>query len=216
MNAPDPIDHLRLVGAVLNKYGFREYDEDDLKQDGMLALVRAARAYKTVEGKFSVYAYNAIRTELWRHVLQGNGPVTLKRDAARSYYKAKKAKRLGQPDGLSEGDRRLGSAVEATLGRAAISLDRGPIEDPELIHPDGGQRRVDDADELEVLIRKAGLTADHEEILLAYYGIGCEPRSTLELGRERGWTRSYIGMIVRRSLAKVRAAATASAAESAA
>lgn len=202
--APSIVDNMRLVGAVLNKYGFREYDEDDLRQDGYLALVRSARGYKKVQGKFSVYAYNAIRTEMWRTILQGNGPVKLKLDAASSYYKMKKARETGQPDGLLARDRKLGEAVEACMSRTSVSLNCSPIDDPELVRHDGGQRRLDDLDELEIAIRKADLLDDHRTILLECYGIGCEPKSTLELGKERGWTRSYIGMIIRKSLAKIR------------
>lgn len=64
-----PEEHERLIWHVVNHYGFGRWEprcRADMRSEGFLALVRAARTFDPAKGKWSTYACRAIRNALVR------------------------------------------------------------------------------------------------------------------------------------------------------
>jgi RNA polymerase sigma factor (sigma-70 family) len=64
----NPLEHIKLVHHVAKKYNYRR-DHEDLVQEGMVGLVKAAKKFSPATGnKFSSYAVSCIRGEILHYL----------------------------------------------------------------------------------------------------------------------------------------------------
>lgn len=125
--AINPLDHLKLVRWVANRYRNRGLDFEDLLAEGTLALIRAANEYDPDRStKFSYYANKFIENHLFNKTRK-SGDWTMRRrelrDAPATPKKSSEEK--VQPDLTPL----LGQLpeIEATILRLRFGLDREPM-----------------------------------------------------------------------------------------
>lgn len=61
-----PEEHEGLIWHVVRRYGFGRWTWEDMRSEGFLALIRAARTFDPAKGKWSTYACWAIHNALVR------------------------------------------------------------------------------------------------------------------------------------------------------
>jgi len=118
--------NLRLVASIVQRFGGRGYEHEDLFQVGCIGLLKAIDRFDFRYGvKFSTYAVNAIIGEI-RRFLRDEGPVRVSRSLKELATRARRARellagRLGREPTLAEVAQAVGVPVEEVIaaGEAA-------------------------------------------------------------------------------------------------
>ena len=88
------LDYERMVYDVIRKYCYNKNDIDDLYQEGMIALKKAANNYKKeANTSFSTYAYFYIKGEILRY-LRENRSIKVSKDLIKLNKSINRAKEL--------------------------------------------------------------------------------------------------------------------------
>jgi RNA polymerase sigma factor (sigma-70 family) len=73
-----PLDHIKLVVSIANRYRGRGLDLEDLVQEGFVGLLNACRTFRPGDGNaFSTLATVAIRREIWTALSRIPRPVRI-------------------------------------------------------------------------------------------------------------------------------------------
>jgi len=77
-----PTDYQRLVIKIARAYKRKCWwaDEDDMRQEANLAIVKACRSYDAEKGDFERYAWRAAKCAIQNWLLEASAPVTAPQD----------------------------------------------------------------------------------------------------------------------------------------
>ena len=133
--------NLRLVLSVIQRFGGRGENPDDLFQVGCIGLIKAIENFDpTKQVKFSTYGVPMIAGEIRRY-LRDNAPIRVSRSIRDVAYKVLQCKegmllRLGREPSLEE----LAKELEIPEGEVAQALDAvcAPVSLHDPVYTDGG------------------------------------------------------------------------------
>lgn len=220
---------LPAIDGVARLYrGFASLEHRELRQEGVVGLLRAARRYDhAFETPFWAYASWWVRQAMQQLVAELTSPVVLSDRAARNLVAVKRAR-----SGFVRENRRepstgeLAAAAEMPLEkvqrltaieRAPSSLDQ-PFPGDEETATTFAERLTDPAteDDYERVVDlvgaehlrdlAAGLDERERRIVFSHYGIGCRQRTLREIGGEFELSVERVRQIEERALDKLRQA----------
>ena len=209
--------NLRLVLSVIQRFGGRGENADDLFQVGCIGLMKALDNFDTTLGvRFSTYAVPMIIGEIRRY-LRDNNAIRVSRSLRDTAYKALKARdRLQETLGREPDVTELAQALQ--LPREDIVFALEAIQDPvslfEPVYNDGGDalyimdqiadtKKLDDAwlDEIGVKEAMARLTEREKHILqLRFF----EGRTQMEVAGEIGISQAQVSRLEKNALGHMR------------
>ncbi|MGD9735111.1 MAG: sigma-70 family RNA polymerase sigma factor [Solirubrobacterales bacterium] len=218
------------IDGVANRYrGFRSLERRELRQEGVVGLLRAARRYdQRYETPFWAYASWWVRQAMQQLVAELTSPVVLSDRAARNLVQMKRARsafvqanrREPSDSELAETTRMPLEQVQhlASVERAPSSLQaRLPGEEgmatsfvERLADPateEDCERVIDLVDGECIPDLAAGLDDRERRIVFAHYGIDCRQQTLREIGREFDLSVERIRQLEERALGKLRQAA---------
>jgi RNA polymerase primary sigma factor len=208
---------------------FASLDKAELRQEGVVGLLRAAKRYDQTFGTpFWAYASWWVRQAMQQLVSELTGPVVLSDRAARHLVHVKGARRRYQQSHRREPS--IGDLADATglpreqvehliaVERAPRGLDEGfPGEDEattsfaqRLADPftEDTYERVTDLIEVEHLPElTVGLDERERNIVFAHYGIDCQQQTLREIGHGLHLSVERVRQLEERALGKLREAA---------
>jgi RNA polymerase sigma factor (sigma-70 family) len=201
----------------------------ELRQEGVVGLLRAARRYDhSFETPFWAYASWWVRQAMQQLVAELTGPVVLSDRAARHLVHVKQARsKYEQAHGREPSTGELADAAELSprqvenltaIERAPRGLDERPPGEGEaaatfaerLADPatDDDYERIDDLIEAEHLRQMtAGLDERERGIVFAHYGIGCRQRTLREIAAGLQLSVERVRQLEERALEHLREAA---------
>ena len=217
------------IDGVASHYrSFRSLEPQELRQEGVVGLLRAARRYEQrYETPFWGYASWWVRQAMQRLVAELTTPVVLSDRAARNLVEMKRAR-----SAFFQANQR--EPTESELARSAtmpleqvqrlISVERAPsslqarlpgdektattffelLADPHT--EEDYERIVDLVDGEHIRDFAAGLEERERYIVFAHYGIGCRQRTLREIGGEFDLSVERIRQLEERALDKLRQA----------
>jgi RNA polymerase primary sigma factor len=211
--------NIRLVASAARKYRGKntknklQLDHEDLLQEGILGLIRAAEKFDPERGyKFSTYAYWWIRQTMYRAITKKGRLIKVPDQVAESMYhltrvRAKLIDLLGREPTITEVAGELKMTVEEftyailmTSARPA-SLDQSQLTDGthwiEIIGTGSNEEQLEAIDhELrmdKLLSLVERLPKDQYHAICSTYGLlGHKMKNLSELGRELGASRETI------------------------
>jgi RNA polymerase sigma factor (sigma-70 family) len=216
-------------GVAFLYRGFASLDRTELRQEGVVGLLRAAKRYDYTFGTpFWAYASWWVRQAMQQLVSELTGPVVLSDRAARHLVHVKRVRLEYQQAHRREPS--IGDLADATdlsrkqvenliaIERAPRGLDeRLPGEDEatatfadRLADPpaEDAYERVTDLIEAEGLRDlTAGLDERERNIVFAHYGIDCHQQTLREIGQGLDLSVERVRQLEERALAKLREAA---------
>lgn len=164
------LDNLALVGEIAGKYVMytKHMDYDDLFQEGCIGLMNAAKRYNPGRGvKFSTYAYEVINGTILRAIdIQDNiirKPVSQKENKVVYSLDAK------MEDSEDSDDMYYINASNAQVEELVI----------EKVYREQTIKKVHDT--------IAKLPKKRRDVLIHYFGIGCEPKTLNEVAKTLGY-----------------------------
>jgi RNA polymerase sigma factor (sigma-70 family) len=216
-------------GVAYHYRSFASLDRTELRQEGVVGLLRAAKRYDQAFGTpFWAYASWWVRQAMQQLVAELTGPVVLSDRAARHLVHVKRARQEYQQahrrepsvDDLADATELPREQVENLIAieRTPRGLDeRLPGEDEmaasfaqRLADPFGedAYERVPDLIEVEHLRDlTAGLDERERSIVFAHYGVGCRQRTLREIAAGLDLSVERIRQLEERALGKLRDAA---------
>jgi len=219
---------LPAIDGVATLYrSFRSLERRELRQEGVVGLLRAARRYdQRYETPFWAYASWWVRQAMQQLVAELTSPVVLSDRAARSLVQMKRARSaFAQANRREPSDSELAETARMPLDQVQhlISVERAPssLQAPapgeeetattlaeRLADPateDEYERVVDLVDGEHIEELAAGLEERERRIVFAHYGIGCRQQTLREIGRESHLSAERVRQLEERALAKLRA-----------
>ena len=209
--------NLRLVLSVIQRFGNRGENVDDLFQVGCIGLIKALDNFDVTQNvRFSTYAVPMIIGEIRRY-LRDNNAIRVSRSLRDTAYKSLKARdrlseRLGREPDVTE------IAAELHLPREDVVFALEAIQDPvslfEPVYNDGGDalyimdqisdnKKLDDSwlDEIGVKEALARLTEREKHILkLRFF----EGRTQMEVAGEIGISQAQVSRLEKNALLHMR------------
>jgi len=218
------------IDGVANRYqSFRTLERRELRQEGVVGLLRAARRYEErYETPFWAYASWWVRQAMQQLVAELTSPVVLSDRAARSLVQMKRVRSaFFQANRREPSDSELARSARMPLEqiqrlvsveRAPSSLQARPPGDEGLASTfaerlgdpateEDYERIVDLADGEHILDLAAGLEERERRIVFAHYGIDCRQRTLREIGSEFDLSVERVRQLEERALDKLRQAA---------
>jgi RNA polymerase primary sigma factor len=222
---------LPAIDGVASSYRvFASLNRTELRQEGVVGLLRAAKRYDQAFGTpFWAYASWWVRQAMQQLVAELTGPVVLSDRAARHLVHLKRARLRYEQTNWREpsaGDLADATALSRDLVESLIAAERAPrglderVPDEEeagatiaqrLADPftDDAYERVDDLVEVEHL---RDLTDDLDErerdIVFAHYGVDCRQRTLREIAVGLHLSVERVRQLEERALERLRRAAT--------
>lgn len=216
------------INGVASRYrSFRSLERQELQQEGVVGLLRAARRYDSRhETPFWAYASWWVRQAMQQLVAELTSPVALSDRAARSLVQMKRARAaFAQANRREPSDTELAETARMPLDQVQqlVSVERAPssLQAPapgdeetattlaeRLADPAAEEEyeRVGDLAEGEHIEElAAGLGERERRIVFAHYGIGCRQQTLREIGRESDLSVERVRQLEERALAKLRA-----------
>lgn len=216
------------IDRVANLYrSFRILERQELQQEGVVGLLRAARRYdQRYETPFWAYASWWVRQAMQQLVAELTSPVVLSDRAARSLVQMKRARAaFAQAKRREPSDSELAETARMPLDQVQhlVSVERAPssLQAPlpgdeemattlaeRLADPateEEYERIVDLADGEHIEELADGLEERERRIVFAHYGIGCRQQTLREIGRESDLSAERVRQLEERALAKLRA-----------
>ncbi len=215
------------IDRVASHYrSFRTLERQELRQEGVVGLLRAARRYdQRYESPFWAYASWWVRGAMQQLVAELTSPVVLSDGAARKLVQMKRARSaFFQANRREPSDPELARSAQMPLEqvqhlisveRAPSSLQARPPGDGEIAGTFAGrvadpateedyERIVDHADGENVRDLAACLEERERRIVFAHFGIDCRQRTLREIGMELELSVERIRQLEERSLGKLR------------
>lgn len=216
------------IDGVASHYrSFRSLERRELRQEGVVGLLRAARRYdQSFETPFWAYASWWVRQAMQQLVAELTSPVVLSDRANRSLVQMKRARAaFAQANRREPSDPELAETAEMPLDQVQhlVSVERAPSSlqapapgEEEAPAPraerlaDPGteeeyERTVDLADGERIEELAACLEKRERRIVFAHYGIGCRQQTLREIGRESHLSAERVRQLEERAFAKLRA-----------
>lgn len=203
------LSHQRLVGRIAKGFGWTGLPKDELFQQGMPGLVRAARAYDPARGvAFPTFAYRQIQGEMAQlHRLIG-GPVAVSTSQPARAVRA--LLRQAQSPDLDAIAAQVGvkrSYVEAVYARTGTRGDRVIDERLELADP-GAVQAEDELGRVALLDQlRAGVpklpSYKELEILRRRFFLD-RPQSRASIGRRMNLSGQRVLLLEKRALARLK------------
>lgn len=215
----------RLVASIALKFRGRGLDMDDLLQEGLLGLMRAADKFDYRRGfRFSTYATNWIRQKIGRAIQDQGRTIRLPVHARREAWQlgktrqAMKATAGRQPsvlelaEALAWRTSKVETLLTACLPTVALEDLVGEYEETErldLIADTGAADPADEvaAAELARIINRwlRGLKPRDAAMVADYFGLAGRRQHTFEeIGNLQGLTRERVRQIVAATLERIR------------
>jgi RNA polymerase primary sigma factor len=218
------------IDGVARLYGsFRILERRELRQEGVVGLLRAARRYdQCYETPFWAYASWWVRQAMQQLVAELTGPVVLSDRASRNLVQMKRARSaFVQTNRREPSDSELADTSRMPLEQVQhlISFERAPSsletrfpgdEEMEttfaerLADPAGEEdyeRVVDMVGGEHIQDLAAGLDERERRIVFAHHGIDCRQRTLREIGAEFDLSVERVRQLEERALDKLRQAA---------
>ncbi|MDX6609445.1 MAG: polymerase primary sigma factor [Solirubrobacterales bacterium] len=221
---------LPAINGVAHHYrGFASLESAELRQEGVVGLLRAAKHYdRNFETPFWAYASWWVRQAMQRLVAELSGPVVLSDRAARRLVQVKRARgEYQQAHGQEPSIRDLAAVTDLpcdqvenliAIERPSRGLDeRAPwgtdatiaerLEDPEA---EDDYERVSELAEAGRMHELAnGLDSRERDIVLAHFGIGSRALTLREIAGGLHLSVERVRQLEERALGKLRSAALA-------
>ena len=214
------------IDRVANRYrSFRSLERQELRQEGVVGLLRAARRYDSrYEMPFWAYASWWVRQAMQQLVAELTSPVVLSDRAARSLVRMKRARAaFAQANRREPSDSELAETARMPLDQVQhlVSVERAPssLQAPgpsdegmattlaeRLADPateEEYERIVDLADGEHIQELTAGLEERERRIVFAHYGVGCRQRTLREIGRQSDLSVERVRQLEERALTKL-------------
>ncbi len=234
--AGDRVATEELVGAfmpaidgVASLYvSFRSLERRELRQEGVVGLLRAARRYdEGYETPFWAYASWWVRQAMQQLVAELTGPVVLSDRGARNLVQMKRARSdFFQEYRREPSDSELARSARMPLDQVQqlVSVERAPSSLQARLPSDddmattfadrlGDPAAEDDYERILELVDgehirdlAAGLEQRERRIVFAHYGIDCRQRTLREIGREFNLSVERVRQLEERALDKLRRA----------
>lgn len=218
------------IDGVANLYRrFRILERQELRQEGVVGLLRAARRYDhNYETPFWAYASWWVRQAMQGLVAEMTGPVVLSDRATRNLVQMKQARSaFVQANRREPSDLELADTSGMPLEQVQhlISFERAPssldarLPGNEEVEAAFAERLADPAGEEDyervvdligaehVQDLAVGLEERERRIVFAHYGIDCRQRTLREIGREFNLSVERVRQLEQRALDKLRQAA---------
>jgi RNA polymerase sigma factor (sigma-70 family) len=218
------------IDGVAKLYrSFASLERGELRQEGVVGLLRAARRYdQGYETPFWAYASWWVRQAMQQLVAELTSPVVLSDRAARNLVQMKRARSaFAQANRREPSDSELAETARMPLDQVQhlVSVERAPsslqarlpgdeemattfaerLADPAT--EEDYERVVDMADGEHIQDLAAGLEERERRIVFAHYGIDCRQRTLREIGREFDLSVERVRQLEERALGKLRQAA---------
>lgn len=218
------------IDGVASLYrSFRILERQELRQEGVVGLLRAARRYdRRYETPFWAYASWWVRQSMQQLVAELTGPVILSDRATRNLVQMKRARSaFVQANRREPSDSELAETTRMPLDQVQhlVSFERAPssmqarLPGDEQMETTFAERLADPAGEddyerlvdlvggehIEDLI--AGLDERERRIVFAHHGIDCPQRTLREIGKEFDLSVERVRQLEERALGKLRQAA---------
>jgi RNA polymerase sigma factor (sigma-70 family) len=221
---------LPAIDGVASLYrSFASLERRELRQEGVVGLLRAARRYdQSYDTPFWAYASWWVRQAMQQLVAELTSPVVLSDRAARNLVRVKRARSAYvQANRREPSDGELAEAASMPLDQVQnlISIERAPSSLQERLPGDeqmattfaerladpateeAYERVVDLVEAEHIQDLAAGLDERERRIVFAHYGIGCAQRTLREIGEEFALSVERIRQLEERALGKLRQAA---------
>jgi RNA polymerase primary sigma factor len=219
-----------IEGVASHYRSFRSLERRELRQEGVVGLLRAARRYEqSYDTPFWAYASWWVRQAMQQLVAELTSPVVLSDRAARSLVQMKRARSaFFQANRREPSDSELARSARMPLEQVQhlVSVERTPsslqaplpgddetattfgerLGDPAT--EDDYERIIDLVDGEHIRDLAAGLEQRERRIVFAHFGIDCRQRTLREIGREFDLSVERIRQLEERALDKLRRAAT--------
>ena len=209
--------NLRLVLSVLQRFGNRNENIDDLFQVGCIGLIKALDNFDTSHGvKFSTYAVPMIIGEIRRY-LRDNTPIRVSRSLRDTAYKALSAKeRLINRNSKEPTIDEIAAEMGVTRSEVSAALDAicDPVSLHEPIYHDGGdaifvmdqvkdEKNIDDSWLEEISLKEAmkRLPQREQNILELRFFLG---RTQMEIANEIGISQAQVSRLEKNALGHMR------------
>jgi RNA polymerase primary sigma factor len=218
------------IDGVARLYqSFRSLERQELRQEGVVGLLRAARRYdQSFETPFWAYASWWVRQAMQQLVAELTSPVVLSDRAARSLVQMKRARSaFAQANRREPSDSELAEIAKLPLDQVQhlVAAESAPsslqarlpgdeemattfaerLADPAV--EEDYERIIDRADGEQIQDLAAGLDERERRIVFAHYGIDCRQRTLREIGREFNLSVERVRQLEERALGKLRQAA---------
>jgi RNA polymerase sigma factor (sigma-70 family) len=218
------------IDGVASLYrSFRSLERRELRQEGVVGLLRAARRYdQRYETPFWAYASWWVRQAMQQLVAELTSPVVLSDRAARNLVQMKRARsNFFQANWREPSDSELATSAKMPLEQIQhlVSVERAPSslqarfpDDEEMATTFAEQlgdpaaeedyeRIVDLVDGEHIRDLAAGLDERERRIVFAHYGIDCRQLTLREIGGEFDLSVERVRQLEERALGKLRQAA---------
>jgi RNA polymerase sigma factor (sigma-70 family) len=217
------------IDGVARLYqSFRSLERQELRQEGVVGLLRAARRYdQRYKTPFWAYASWWVRQAMQQLVAELTSPVVLSDRAARNLVQMKRARSaFFQANRREPSDPELARSARMPLDKVQclVSVERAPsslqarrpgddetattfaegLGDPAT--EQDYERIVDLVDGEHIRDLAARLEERERRIVFAHHGIDCRQRTLREIGREFGLSVERIRQLEERALDKLRQA----------
>jgi RNA polymerase primary sigma factor len=218
-----------IEGVASHYRSFRSLERRELRQEGVVGLLRAARRYEErYETPFWAYASWWVRQAMQQLVAELTSPVVLSDRAARNLVQMKRARSVFfQANRREPSDSELAASASMSLEQVQhlVSVERAPgsmqarlpgdeemattfaerLADPAT--EEDYERIVDRVDGAHIRDLAAGLDERERRIVFAHYGIDCRQRTLREIGGEFDLSVERVRQLEERALDKLRQAA---------
>jgi RNA polymerase sigma factor (sigma-70 family) len=219
--------YMPAIDGVASLYrSFRTLERRELRQEGVVGLLRAARRYdQGYDTPFWAYASWWVRAAMQQLVAELTSPVVLSDRAARNLVQMKRVRSdFFQANRREPSDSELARSARMPLDQVQhlLSVERAPgslqarrpgdgeasmtfaerLGDPAT--EDDYERVVDLAECEHVRDLAAGLEERERRIVFAHYGIGCRQCTLREIGREFHLSAERVRQLEERALDKLR------------